>query len=255
MNDKPRITAGSDVEVTIGSGSYHNDSDFVARMEKEKQYKNLSTIIISPSIAPIPTRVVSNWSFLRPPNTPCIGPIFLENMEVAEAYNEGLKMILSNPELSKFKYLLTIETDNYPQHPDGLLKLYESLLGAVDGNQYDCVGGLYWTKGEGGMPMCYGDPKATPLNFVPQIPIPNTLTPCNGLGMGFNLWRLDMFKDERFEYGKWFKTVAEYDHEKGARFYTQDLHFFEKAVGLGYKFACDARVPVIHWDEKNRIAW
>ena len=35
--------------------------------------------------------------------------------------------------------------------------------------------------------MCYGNPAEMPLNFVPQIPQPDQITPCNGLGMGFTL--------------------------------------------------------------------
>jgi hypothetical protein len=182
-------------------------------------------------------------------NQKVIGPIFMERMEVAEAYNQGIKMILENPELAKYKYILTVEEDNYPQYPDGLLKLYEGM------SEYDCVGGLYWTKGEQGQPMCYGDPAVQPLNFIPRNPVPNQLNPCNGLGMGFNLWRLEMFKDKRFTYGEWFKTEQSFVQGVGAKAYTQDLYFFEKALGLGYKFACDSRVPVVHWDEENMRAW
>ena len=73
--------------------------------------------------------------------------------------------------------------------------------------------------------------------------------------MGFNLWRLKMFEDKRFDYGAWFKTLQSFEVNVGAKGYTQDLYFFEKANGLGYKFACDSRVPVVHWDEENQIAW
>lgn len=226
----------------------HNASDYVAKLEKEKSYRDLSTIILAPAIGPIATRVVQAWQgLMRPMNQKVIGPIFLENMEVGEAYNQGLKMILENPELAKYKFILTIESDNAPP-PDGLLKLYE----AIDG--YDVIGGLYWTKGEGGQPMCYGDPKAVPMNFTPQIPVPDQLTECNGLGMGFNLWRLEMFKDKRFEYGKWFKTQQEFTPQ-GAKAYTQDLYFFEKAKAMGYKFACDSRIKVGHWDEASKTMW
>lgn len=241
MEKKPAIVLSND--------SYHNDSNWTKRLEKEKTYKDLSTIIICPTRGVIPSRVVANWQFMRPMNQKVFGPIFMERMEVATAYNEGIKMILENPAFKDFKYLMTIEEDNYPQYPDGLMKLYEGM------DEYDCVGGLYWTKGEQGQPMCYGNPDVKPLNFIPQNPVPNTLTPCNGLGMGFNLWRLEMFKDKRFEYGAWFKTEQSFEPGVGAKTYTQDLYFFEKAVGLGYKFACDARVPVVHWDEENQKAW
>lgn len=229
--------------------SHHNDMDWSQRLDKERTYRDLSTVIICPTRGMIPSRVVANWQFMRPMNQKVVGPIFMERMEVGEAYNQAIKMILEHPQFKEFKYLMTIEEDNYPQFPDGLMKLYENM------DKYDCIGGLYWTKGEQGQPMCYGDPNVKPLNFIPRNPTPNTLTPCNGLGMGFNLWNLNMFRDERFEYGKWFKTEQSFIEGQGARAYTQDLYFFEKAVGLGYKFACDARVPVVHWDEAQQIAW
>ena len=236
-------------QIVMSNDSYHNDSNWQDRLEKVKSYQDLSTIIICPTRGMIPSRVVANWQYMRPMNQKVIGPIFMERMEVGEAYNQGFRLILENPELAKFKYVLTIEEDNYPQYPDGLLKLYEGM------DKYDGVGGLYWTKGEGGQPMCYGDPNIKPLNFIPRNPAPNDITPCNGLGMGFNLWRLEMFKDKRFKYGEWFKTEQSFEPNVGAKAYTQDLYFFEKAIGLGYKFACDARVPVVHWDEENQIAW
>lgn len=226
----------------------HNASDYAARLDKAKTYRDLSTVWLSPTRGPISYRTVQAFmGLMRPMNQKVVGPIFLKGMEVGQAYNEGIKMVLENPDLAKYKFLLTVEDDNCPP-PDGLLKLYE----AIDG--YDVIGGLYWTKGPDGQPMCYGDPDVTPMNFVPQKPVENGLTPCNGLGMGFNLWRLDMFRDKRFEYGKWFQTLQEWTPQ-GGKAYTQDLYFFEKAKSFGYKFACDSRVKVGHWDAENEVMW
>lgn len=227
----------------------HNASDYAARLEKEKTYRDLSTVIVCPTRGMIPARIVQSWQgLIRPMNQKVVGPIFMEGMEVGEAYNQVIQMILENPELKEYKFLLTIEEDNAPP-PDGLIKLYESI------DDYDAVGGLYWTKGEMGQPMCYGDPKVMPLNFIPQVPAPNTVTPCNGLGMGFTLFRMEMLKDTRFEYGNWFKTKQEVVEGVGAQVYTQDLWFFQKARNLGYKFACDARVRVGHYDTQQQIMW
>jgi hypothetical protein len=231
------------------SAGVHNASDYAARLEKEKTYRDLSTIIVCPTRGMIPARIVQNWQgLMRPMNQKVIGPIFMEGMEVGEAYNQVIKMILENGELKDFKFLLTLEEDNAPP-PDGLLKLYEHI------DEYDAIGGLYWTKGEAGQPMCYGNPKNMPLEFIPQIPEPDTQTPCNGLGMGFTLFRLEMFKDNRFTYGEWFKTVQQVVPGQGAQAYTQDLWFFQKARELGYKFACDARVKVGHYDAASQIMW
>jgi hypothetical protein len=227
----------------------HNSSDYVARLKKEKTYRDLSTIIVCPTRGMIPARIVQSWQgMIRPMNQKVLGPIFMEGMEVGEAYNSVIKMILENPELSKFKFMLTLEEDNAPP-ADGLMKLYESI------DNYDAVGGLYWTKGEGGQPMCYGNPADTPINFIPQIPAPDTVTPCNGLGMGFTLFRMEMLRDKRFDYGNWFKTKQEVAYDGSVQVYTQDLWFFQNARALGYKFACDSRVKVGHYDPANQIMW
>ena len=47
--------------------------------------------------------------------------------------------------------MLTVEQDNLPPQ-DGIMKLYESIE-----EGFDVVSGLYWTKGDAGQPMIYGD--------------------------------------------------------------------------------------------------
>lgn len=220
----------------------------VERLNKGKTYQDLSTIIVCPTRGMIPDRVVQAWmGMIRPMNQKIIGPLFIRGYEVGQAYNMAVEMILGNPELSKWKYMLTIEEDNLPP-PDGILKLYESM------DTYDVVGGLYWTKGEGGQPMIYGDPKIEPTNFIPQKPIPDTVQAARGLGMGFNMFKIEMFKDERLK-KPWFETKNEFIPGVGAKAYTQDLYFFENAGKLGYTFACDTRVRVGHLDPQSDVVW
>ena len=71
--------------------------------------------------------------------------------------------------------------------------------------------------------------------------------------MGFNLFKLDIFKNPDLP-KPWFKTVQEVV-QGGARAYTQDLYFFENAAKCGYRFACDTRVKVGHYDIQNDIMW
>jgi hypothetical protein len=230
------------------SGVHNQDLDLsINRLERSKSYQDLSTIIICPTRGQIPAKVVQAWmGLMRPMNQKVIGPLFAIGMEVGHAYNTMIENILSNPELSNWKYILTIEEDNMPP-ADGLLKLYESI------KEYDVVQGLYWTKGEAGQPMIYGSTKVFPKNFIPQKPIPQTVMECNGLGMGFNLFKLDIFKNKELP-KPWFKTVQEVTTE-GAKAYTQDLYFYENAAKCGYKFACDTRILVGHYDIGTDIIW
>jgi hypothetical protein len=172
---------------------------------------------------------------------------FVIGMEVGEAYTTCIEQILATPELRNWKYILTLEEDNMPP-PDGLLRLYESM------DKFDVVAGLYWTKGEQGQPMIYGDPGRKELNFVPQKPIPETVQPCNGLGMGFNLFKMDVFKDPRVPH-PFFKTTQDYTPGVGIKVYSQDLYFYENIHKLGYKVACDTRIKVGHYDLDNDIVW
>jgi hypothetical protein len=226
---------------------WHNQnlSQSINRLQRGQTYKNTSTIWITPTRGSLAPKVVSSWmSLMRPMNQPFVGPIFIENDEVGVAYQKAFDMVLDHPELSKWKYILTVEEDNMPPQ-DGILKLYESI------ENYDCVAGLYWTKGEGGQPMIYGDPKVMPLTFIPQVPQLDAVQPCNGLGMGFNLWKISSFKNKLKDMPKpYFKTVQEIG--KG---YTQDLFFFEQAAKYGYKVACDTRVKVGHLDTGTGIVW
>jgi len=229
---------------------YHNKDLDVSRdrLEKSKSYRDLSTIIICPTRGMIPYRVVQGlMGLMRPMNQKVVGPIFAVGMEVGAAYNAMIESILANPELAKYKYILTIEEDNIPPM-DGLLKLYESM------DKYDVVQGLYWTKGEGGQPMAYGDPKVMPKNFIPQMPKTGEVMEVNGLGMGFDLFKLDMFKDPDLP-KPWFKTVQEVVPGQGARAYTQDLFFFESAAKAGYKFAVDCRCLVGHLQVETDVVW
>jgi len=180
------------------------------RLIRGQTYKDLSTVCIIPVVERdeegnllnkgIPYTVVSHWWSIATPMNQKFVRLFIPNKEVGDAYNHGVQMVLDNPELSTWKYILTIETDNCPA-PDGLLKLYEAI------QDFDAVGGLYWTKGEGGQPMIYGDPKVMPKNFIPQLPLIDSIQECNGLGMGFTLFKMDVFRKVP---KPWFKTLQEF---------------------------------------------
>jgi hypothetical protein len=222
----------------------NNAPDKLERLEKARTYEDLSTIMVVPTRGVIPARVVEAYMGLMAPMNQKFTRIFVQGLEVGEAYNAAIDLILAHPELSKWRYVLTVEEDNLPP-PDGLLRLFESIPG------FAAVGGLYWTKGLEGQPMIYGDPKGV-LDFVPQLPQPETVQECNGLGMGFTLFDLDVFRTlER----PWFRTLQEYSPDGGARAYTQDLFFFEKARRAGHRIACDTRVRVGHLDPGTGEVW
>jgi hypothetical protein len=226
----------------VFSGFNNSDLDkSIQRLHRGQSYKDLSTVWVTPTRGVIPAKVVSSYiGLMKPMNQAVFGPLFIENMEVGDAYNHAVELILGNPQLSKFKYLLTSEEDNCPPS-DGLLKLYESM------DKFDAVSGLYWTKGEAGMPMCYGAVDSMPKSFIPQLPPIDCVKEYNGLGMGFCLFKLSMFKKLP---KPWFKTLQT---TTGSA--TQDLFFFQNAGREGYRFCVDGRVKVGHWDQSTQTMW
>lgn len=229
-----------------GLEGYHNSIKSEDNLKKNA-YRDLKTICIVPTRGQISAKIVQAWMGLMTPMNQPFVRMFAIGMEVGQAYSETIENILNHSELSKWKYILTLEEDNAPP-PDGLLRLYENM------DKYDVIGGLYWTKGIEGKPMCYGRTDVFPMNFAPFMPNPDTVTPCNGLGMGFTLFKLDIFKNPKLP-RPFFKTTQEYVPGVGATSYTQDLKFFENAGKLGYKFACDSRVKVGHYDYQNDQMW
>lgn len=219
------------------------------RLRKGKQYTDLSTVLVIPSRGPVHVRVVESWWNLQSPMNNRFIRLFITGMEIGDAYEAAVATILGHPELKNWKFMLTMETDNMPPM-DGLLKLYENICHCpkLCTEHYAQVAGLYFTKGEGGQPMIYGNPKQI-LQFQPQLPVPDKVQECNGTGMGFTLFRLDMFKDKKIE-RPWFKTVQ---GTEGMG--TQDLYFMGKARRAGYRIASDNRVRVGHYDEGSGIVW
>ncbi len=229
--------------IVTGDGSgVHNENLQAARkrLSRGKAYKDLSVIVVRPTRGVIPIRVLEYWDSIMWPMNQKVFRISPRGMEVGAAYNAAVEFILGHPELSTWSYMLTLEEDNCPP-PDGLLKLYEAI------GDYAAVGGLYWTKGEGGMPMIYGDPKAPLMDFRPQQVRPETVQECNGLGMGFTLFKLDVFRDPAIP-RPWFVTRQEIVPGGGAVAATQDLHFFGNARQAGHRFACVTGCKVGHYD-------
>lgn len=225
-------------------GKHNADLDTaVRRLDLSGSYKDLSTIIMMPAFETMSTKCAwSLRSIITPPNGR-VFPVLALGMEVGAAFSQAIANVLAHPELAKFKYLFTIEADNLCP-PDGLMKLLSQMERHPE---YACIGGLYWTKGVDGVPQIWGDPRDPSVNFRPQRPVPGQLVECVGTGMGCNVWRLEMFKDERLR-KPWFVTKAD---AEGVG--TQDLYFWSDARKYGYRCAVDCDVLVGHHDLEGKF--
>jgi hypothetical protein len=227
-----------------GTEGFHNTEG------RARPYRDLSTVCVVPTRGAIPARVVETWMGLMAPMNQKFARVFVCGLEVGDAYEQALEQILAHPDLSQWRYVLTLEEDNIPP-PDGLLKLYDHFDDEpLRKGTTVAVGGLYWTKGEGGQPMCYGRPDQP--TYQPFLPSSDGLHFCNGLGMGFTLFRLDALRE--MEKPR-FKTLQQWDPQTGAKAMTQDLYAFEKLRQQGWRVACDASVRVGHLDAASGVVW
>jgi hypothetical protein len=217
------------------------------RMVEGGSWKKQDTVILIPAGKMVPMKAVLSWmNLINPPNQ-SVQRVCAQGLEVGDAYSESLEAILAHPQLRDHRFLLTIEHDNLPP-PDGFITLLKHMEAHPE---FACIGGLYWTKGPGGVPQIWGDPKDPIPNFRPQPPDPNGgLVECCGTGMGFNLWRMDMFKDRRLR-RPWFRTMASSTNGVG----TQDLYAWSDFRLNGYRCAVACDVLVGHLDVAGDKVW
>lgn len=226
--------------VSLDGGAHNADiATSTLRIIEGGSWKKQRVCMLIPAGAQIPTKVyLSHCGLIFPPNQAAHRMAAI-GMEVGEAFSNSIEQILAHPDLGQWEFLLTIEHDNIPPS-DGLVRLIKRM---EEHPEFSCIGGLYWTKGPGGVPQIWGDPKDPVVNFRPQAPDPNGgLVECCGTGMGFNLWRMSMFKDTRLR-RPWFKTVAD---STGVG--TQDLYAWSDFRKNGYRCAIDCGVKVGHYD-------
>lgn len=216
-----------------------------AKLMRGGSWKKQRVIVLIPAGDMVSTKVALSWRGIVFPPNQAVHWMGALGMEVGEAYSNSIEMILSHPELSQWEYLLTLEHDNIVPG-DAVVKLIEDM---ENHPEFACIGGLYFTKGEGGVAQIWGDPRDPVMNFRPQVPIPDQLVECCGTGMGCNLWRLSMFKDERLR-RPWFKTLK---GDGGVA--TQDLYAWQDFRNHGYRCAIDCNVRVGHLEVANDICW
>jgi hypothetical protein len=222
-----------------------NLQEEIIALDESAAWKDLSLVILIPSVKYFPPRVVASWlNLINPPNGK-LSRIFAVGMEVGDAYNSAIQAITEHPIMGTWRYLLTLEHDNVPP-PDGIMKLM-ARMESKEGQDFAAIGGLYFTKGPGGVPQIWGDPRDKEMNFRPQKPSGiGELVECCGTGMGFTLFRMSMFKDGKIS-KPWFQTTGNV---------TQDLYFWQKARSEGgYRCAVDCNVRVGHYDVDGDEIW
>lgn len=237
-------------------------------------YHRNHCVWLLPTRGMIPLRVERSWWqmqwFMNTPRD----MVDMQQMEVGAAYEAGFSIAMDNPRCKSYPWVWTYEEDNV-QPSDVFHKLFGAMWKCIDcgadmptdaqGNPaaawfcpnghrgLDAVSGLYFTKSDPPMPMCFGDPGCEELEFRPrdisaQV-AKGELVECNGIAMGCTLFRKDLFRSLS---RPWFRTLSGADSNAA---YTQDLFFCRKAIAEGgIRVAVHTGVIVGHLDsETGRI--
>jgi hypothetical protein len=218
-----------------------NMPETISRLQRGGSWKKQRVVVILPAADLVPAKcVLSWWNLAFPPNNGVVKIIALGD-EVGEAYSRAIEGILAHPDLSQWEYVLTIEHDNWVPS-DGAIRLIERMEMHPE---FAAISGGYFTKGPQGVFQGWGQIEDPIINYRPIVPrTDGKLQETYGLGMGFCLFRLAMFKDEKIK-RPWFRTLNGKD---GKGIGTQDLTFWGEARKAGYRCAIDAQVACGHYD-------
>lgn len=212
------------------------------RLLRRGSWRKQRVVVVIPAGELIPAPVyLSHVNLGFPMNNPVCWYLAY-GLEVAAAYNAALENILQHPDVSKWEYVLFMEHDNCPQR-DSLVRL----IGRMDEHpELSAIGGLYFVKGPNGMPHIWGDPKDPTTNYRAQEPsIAGDLVECCAVSMGFTLFRMSLFRDERLR-RPWFQTGVTGDGTM-----TQDLYAWEDFRKHGHRCAVDCSVNIGHYDHNG----
>lgn len=204
--------------------------------------RNLSTVSVLRTRGMIPARTVQVWGSLFTPMNHKYASLIEAERDADEALNHAIEYILKDNETNKFKYVLFMDDDNIPPQ-DGLLTLLKTI------GDYDGISGLYVTKDEAHWPLILGDPRNI-KDWTPQSQYREGVHECNGMGMGFVLLKLDIFKAME---KPWFKCVESPEGE--FRRMQEDVYFYYHARQKGFRFAVNADCRVGHLDITNGLVY
>jgi hypothetical protein len=207
----------------------------------KSSYRDTSMVVIVPSRDEwLHRRFIEHLNAIQWPMNGRRALFHIQGAEVGKAYTEQIQGVLGHPDLSKWKYVLTLE-DDVLVPSDCVLRLCE----AIEAGPYDGVSGMYFTKSPDlPMPMAYGSPdeyaRTGVLDFRPRDVTDalksGGIMPVNGIACGCSLYRMQLFKDMP---APWFVTNPSN---------TQDLYFCANARRAGKTFAVDCRVRAGHMD-------
>lgn len=194
---------------------------------------------------------------------PINGQVFqhiIKGMEVGKARNMACEHIMSMPKDQRPRWLFFLGDDMIPPW-DGFVRLYEE----AETNNWDCLTGLYYWKGEPPTPLTWRDGNVGRL--IPNVHYkPGEVIWVDLTGVDFTLIRVELLERfaEKFPGQEFFKTgpslrsnmpehMKKYALPESVVTHTEDVWFYNKVKEMNGKIGVHTGVRVAHLDVKTGL--
>lgn len=215
----------------------------------------IMTNIITLGVVPI--EFVVGFGRLQMPINGQVFQHIVKGFEVGRARNQCVENVLKIPKGDRPKWMFFYGDDMIPAY-DGFVRLYEE----ATQNNWDCLTGLYFWKGEPPTPLTWRDDHIGRLLPGRDYKIGDVIT-VDLTGLDFTLIKTSLLEEMD---GPWFKTgpslrgempqaLSHYANPESIVLHTEDVWFYGKAKRLGAKIGVHTGVRVAHIDVKSGMIY
>lgn len=196
---------------------------------------------------------------------PINGQVFqhiIKGMEVGQARNQAVQHVMEIPKGERPKWLFFLGDDMIPPW-DGFVRLYEE----AEVNNWDCLTGLYFWKGEPPTPLTWRNDHIGRLLPGVHYKVGDVIW-VDLTGLDFTLIRVSMLEKmiERWPDQPCFKTgpslrtavpdkIKNYTNKDSIVMHTEDVWFYNRVKELDGKIGVHTGVRVAHFDVKRNIIY
>ena len=198
---------------------------------------------------------------------PINGQVFqhiIKGMEVGQARNLAVQHMMSMPKGHRPKWLFFLGDDMIPPW-DGFVRLYEE----AEKNDWGCLTGLYYWKGEPPTPLTWRNDHIGRLKPGHDYKVGDVIW-VDLTGLDFTLIRTSVLEEmeEKWPGEPFFKTgpslraslpdaIKEHAdaNKKSIVMHTEDVWFYNKVKSLGHKIGVHTGVRVAHIDVKSGMIY
>lgn len=209
------------------------------------------------TLGTVPIEFVVGFGRMQMPINGQVFQHIIKGFEVGQARNMAVEYLMQIPKEDRPKYLFFLGDDMIPPW-DGFVKLYDE----AEKNQWDCLTGLYFWKGEPPTPLTWRNDHIGRLLPGRDYKVGDVIW-VDLTGLDFTLIRTSMLEQMEppyFKTGPSLRTmipaaIARYADPKSIVQHTEDVWFYNKVKELGGTIGVHTGVRVAHLDVKSNMVY